>query len=136
MFWHDKILRRYSNLKGFVTSVDLMTLDDIPIRFVIWDTMQHFQKVAAATKDKTAIATYYPPPTREDCEKCLGVISFCLDHIGAGIMTHELFHLGENLQRLEWESEHIADTLQILAMRFWDWYYQVFPDDERKSNAR
>ena len=130
MFWHDKLLKKYIRSKGFITSVDLMTDIDLPIRVVLFDTMRHFQKVAAATKSKRSIATFYPPPKSNDDQRCIGMMIFCAEYIGAGIVTHEIFHQAEYLQQLGWESEQIASTLQDLTVNFWNWYYAITSESE------
>lgn len=119
--------------KGFLSSIDILTKQDISIRIVLFDNKKHFQRTAAATKDKDSIATYYQSPSELDNEKCFGIMSFCIDHIGAGIVTHEMYHFGEQLQRLGWESEEIATTLQMATIDFWNWWYAVIaPEDKEK----
>lgn len=125
MLWHDKILKRWMRSRGFLTTIDILTKDDMPIRIVLFENIKHYQKTASYSKGKDTIATYYPPPTESDNTKCLGIMSFCIDKIGAGIFTHEMYHFGEYLQRLDWNSEKIADTLQSITTDFWNWFYQV-----------
>ena len=127
MFWHDRVLKRYMKSRGFQTSIDILTKNDVPIRIVLFENIKHYQKTASYSKAKDTIATYYPPPTESDNTKCLGIMVFCVDKIGAGIVTHEMYHFGEHLQRLDWSSEEIADTLQNATISFWNWFYQV-PD--------
>lgn len=49
--------------KGFLSTIDILTEIDIPIRIILFDNIKHYQKVACHTKDKDIIATYYSPPT-------------------------------------------------------------------------
>lgn len=122
--WHDHVLRYLMDEKGFVTSIDMRSPDEYPVRFVLFDTMKHLQK-ANDIKEKDAIGQCLQPK-KKDSKHCLGMILLCLDKIGVGIVTHELFHLGEHLQRIGWDSEKIADTLQVIAVQFWNWFYAEF----------
>lgn len=130
MFWHDEILKKCLKSKGFLSTIDILTEIDVPVRIILFEDIKHYQKAACHTKDKEIVATYYPPPTEFDNEKCLGIIMFCVDNIGAGIVTHEMYHLGEHLQRIGWESEEVADTLQDAVIKFWNWYYTTIEDIE------
>lgn len=127
MMWHDHVTRYLMDQKGFVTTIDFRSPDDIPVRFVLFDTMKHMQK-ANDIKEKDTIGQCLQPKKKKT-DECLGMILLCVDHIGAGIVTHELFHLGEYLQFVGWGSEKIADTLQIVSSQFWNWFYQMFDQE-------
>jgi len=129
MMWHDKLLKNFVRSRGFMTMVDLFADEDIPARFILFDTKSHLQR-ATKNKNQQVIGTYYKPSRVEEFMECLGVVCLCVDYIGAGIFNHELFHMAEHLQEQGWESEKIADTIQDITNRFWWWFKRMFEERE------
>jgi len=129
MMWHDRLLRKFINSRGFVTSVDIFSDSDIPARFILFDTKRHLQGATKNTS-RQVIGTCYNPSEVEEFMQCLGVVCLCVDYIGAGIFNHELFHMAEHLQEQGWDSEKIAGTIQDITTRFWWWFKRMFEERE------